>query len=200
MNWLDIVILITIVVGVWRGVKTGIIGAAIMAVGGLVGWMVAGRVSDDIGGIFDSLASDTIVTTASYVVIIAAAILASIYIAKIVRPALTAATLGLSAAVDKIGGLVLGLVFGLVVSAVLIVAMARLTYDFEPPDAGPVPLTTSGVPVEATREHLEDTLAESAAAPLFVDVLDVLPGNALGFVPSDFKASLDILDARIDQE
>ena len=198
MNWLDIVILITIVVGVWRGVKTGIIGAAIMAVGGLVGWMVAGRVSDDIGGIFDSLASDTIVTTASYVIIIAAAILASIYIAKIVRPALTAATLGLSAAVDKIGGLVLGLVFGLVVSAVLIVAMARLTYDFEPPDAGPVPLTTSGVPVEATRQLLEDTLAESAAAPLFVDVLDVLPGNALGFVPSDFKASLDILDARID--
>ena len=198
MNWLDIVILITILVGVWRGVKTGIIGAAIMAVGGLVGWMVAGRVSDDIGGIFDSLASDTIVTTASYVIIIAAAILASIYIAKIVRPALTAATLGLSAAVDKIGGLVLGLVFGLVVSAVLIVAMARLTYDFEPPDAGPVPLTTSGVPVEATRQLLEDTLAESAAAPLFVDVLDVLPGNALGFVPSDFKASLDILDARID--
>jgi uncharacterized membrane protein required for colicin V production len=198
VNWLDIVILITIVVGVWRGVKTGIIGAAIMAVGGLVGWMVAGRLSDDIGGIFDNLASDTIVTTASYVIIIAAAILASIYIAKVVRPTLTAATLGLSSAMDKIGGLVLGLVFGLVVSAVLIVAMARLTYDFEPPDAGPVPLTTSGVPVEATRQLLEDTLAESAAAPLFVDVLDMLPGNALGFVPSDFKASLDILDARID--
>ena len=117
MNWLDIVILITIVVGVWRGVKTGIIGAAIMAVGGLVGWMVAGRLSDDIGGIFDNLASDTIVTTASYVVIIAAAILASIYIAKVVRPTLTAATLGLSSAMDKIGGLALGLVFGLVVSA-----------------------------------------------------------------------------------
>ena len=198
MNWLDIVILITILVGVWRGVKTGIIGAAIMAVGGLVGWMVAGRLSDDIGGIFDNLASDTIVTTASYVVIIAAAILASIYIAKVVRPTLTAATLGLSSAVDKIGGLLLGLLYGLVVSATLIVAMARMTYDFEPPDAGPVPLTTSGVPVEATRQHLEDALVESAAAPAFVDVLDVLPGNALGFVPSDFKASLDILDARID--
>ena len=144
MNWLDIVILITIVVGVWRGVKTGIIGTAIIAVGGLVGWMVAGRVSDDIGGIFDSVASDTIVTTASYVVVIAAAILASIYIAKIVRPALTAATLGLSAAADKIGGLVLGLLCGLVVSATLIVAIARLTYDFEPPDAGPV----SEVPVD----------------------------------------------------
>ena len=196
MNWLDIVILITIVVGVWRGVSTGIIGTAIIAVGGLVGWMVAGRVSDHIGGIFDNLASDTIVTTASYVVVIAAAILASIYIAKIVRPSLTAATLGLSAAVDKIGGLVLGLLCGLVVSATVIVAIARLTYDFEPPDAGPV----SEVPVESTRQLLEDTLVESAVAPAFVNVLDVLPGNALGFVPSDFKASLDILDARIDQE
>ena len=194
MNWLDIVILITILVGVWRGVKTGIIGAAIMAVGGLVGWMVAGRLSDDIGGIFDNLASDTIVTTASYVIIIAAAILASIYIAKVVRPTLTAATLGLSSAMDKIGGLVLGLLYGLVVSATLIVAMARLTYDFEPPDSGSV----SEAQVESTRQFLEDALVESAAAPAFVDVLDVLPGNALGFVPSDFKASLDILDARID--
>ena len=194
MNWLDIVILITILVGVWRGVKTGIIGAAIMAVGGLVGWMVAGRLSDDIGGIFDNLASDTIVTTASYVIIIAAAILASIYIAKVVRPTLTAATLGLSSAMDKIGGLVLGLLYGLVVSATLIVAMARLTYDFEPPDSGSV----SEAQVESTRQFLEDALVGSAAAPAFVDVLDVLPGNALGFVPSDFKASLDILDARID--
>ena len=194
MNWLDIVILITITVAVWRGLKTGIIGAAIMAVGGLVGWMVAGRLSDDIGGIFDNLASDTIVTTASYVIIIAVAILASIYIAKIVRPALTAATLGLSSAMDKIGGLVLGLLYGIVVSATLIVAMARLTYDFEPPDSGSV----SEAQVESTRQFLEDALVGSAAAPAFVDVLDVLPGNALGFVPSDFKASLDILDARID--
>ena len=194
MNWLDIVILITIVVGLWRGAKTGIIGAAIIAVGGLVGWMVAGRLSDDIGGIFDNLASDTIVTTASYVIIIAAAILASIYIARIVRPALTAATLGLSSAVDKIGGLLLGLLYGLVVSATLIIAMARLAYDFEPPDTGQV----SEVQVESTRQLLEDSLVGSTAAPAFVDVLDVLPGDSLGFVPSDFKTSLDILDERID--
>ena len=194
MNWLDIVILITIVVGVWRGVSMGVIGAAIIAVGGLVGWMVAGQISDDIGGIFDNLASDTIVTTASYAIIIAAAILASFYIAKIARPTLNAATLGLSKAVDKVGGLVLGLLYGLIVSATLIVAMARLTYDFEAPDSGPV----SEARVESTRQLLEDTLVESAAAPAFVDVMDSLPGDALGLVPSDFKASLDILDERID--
>ena len=194
MNWLDIVILITIVVGLWRGAKSGIIGAAIIAVGGLVGWMIAGRISDDIGGIFDNLASDTIVTTASYVIIIAAAILASFYIVKVVRPALTAATLGLSKAVDKIGGLLLGLLYGLVVSATLIIAMARLTYDFEPPDSGPA----SEAQVESTRQFLEDTLVESTAAPAFVDVMDALPGDTLGFVPSDFKTSLDILDERID--
>ena len=194
MNWLDIVILITIVVGLWRGAKSGIISAAIITVGGLVGWMVAGWVSDDIGGIFDNLASDTIVTTASYMIIIAAAILASIYIAKVVRPTLTASTLGLSSTVDKIGGLLLGLFYGLVVSATLIIAMARLAYDFEPPDTGQM----SEVQVELTRQLLEDSLVESAATPAFVDVLDMLPGDSLGFVPSDFKTSLDILDERID--
>ena len=74
MNWLDIVILVVIALGAFRGMSVGIIGAAIVAAGGFVGWMLAGQLSDDIGGMFDDLSNDTLVTTVSYVVIIAAAI------------------------------------------------------------------------------------------------------------------------------
>ena len=45
--------------------------------------------------------------------------------------------------------------------------------------------------VASHRDHVDRVLDG-------VDVLDVLPGDSLGFVPSDFKTSLDILDERID--
>ncbi|MDA1347750.1 MAG: CvpA family protein [Chloroflexi bacterium] len=208
MNWLDIVILVVIALGAFRGMSVGIIGAAIVAAGGFVGWMLAGQLSDDIGGIFDDLSNDTLVTTVSYVVIIAASIAVASYLGKIIRPILTVATLGLSAMVDKLGGLALGVVFGVAVASALIVVMARFTYDFELPDEGlagsvagsvgsQVPLAEK---VEETKETLEDVLAGSAIVPVFVDIVDAVPASAMGFVPSDFKASLDILKEKIDEE
>ena len=208
MNWLDIVILVVIALGAFRGMSVGLIGAAIVAAGGFLGWLIAGQLSDDIGGMFDDLSNDTLVTTVSYVVIIAAAIGAATFIGKFVRPILTIATLGLSSMVDKLGGLALGLVFGLAVTAALIVVMARFTYDFELPEEGLAGTVTgrvgSQVPVadkvEETKETLEDALAGSVIVPVFVDIVDAIPGGALGFVPSDFEASLDILKAKIDEE
>ena len=208
MNWLDIVILVVIALGAYRGMSVGLIGAAIVAAGGFAGWLIAGQLSDDIGGMFGDLSTDTVVTTVSYVVIIAAAIGAATFIGKFVRPILTVATLGLSAMVDKLGGLALGLVFGLAVATALIVVMARFTYDFELPEEGLAGSVTgtvgSQVPVaekvEETKETLEDALAGSVIVPVFVDIVDAIPGGALGFVPSDFEASLDILKAKIDEE
>ncbi len=201
MNWFDIVILVIVALAVWKGVSTGLIGAAIVAVGGIIGWLLAGQLSDDVGGMFDSLPFDTFVTMAAYAVIVAAAIVAALFISKLVKPVLTAATLGLSSMVDKIGGLVLGLILGLAVAGALIVTMARLTYDFELPDVdtGPVDIY-SRVPVEETRESLENVLAESVIVASFVNVVDALPGSALGLAPSDFGAAIEILGERIDEE
>ena len=47
-----------------------------------------------------------------------------------------------------------------------------------------------------TKGWLEDVLVESAVVSGFVGVADALPGNALGFVPSDFDAALNILEDR----
>ena len=47
--------------------------------------------------------------------------------------------------------------------------------------------------VEQVREGLENNLIESSLAPNVIEFLDLLPGDALGFVPSDLKASLSNL-------
>ena len=52
--------------------------------------------------------------------------------------------------------------------------------------------------VESVRYDLETTLTESTVVGIFVDVTEALPGNALGFIPDDFKTSMDMLKENMD--
>ena len=188
------------------GMKIGLIGAAFTAVGMLVGWLLAGQWSDDVGALFgDSLSNDTIVTVLSYAIIIGAAVAVSRVAAKFIKPLLTVFTLGLSGMVDRLGGLALGLLFGAAISGAIIMALARLTYDFDTSAVtGLVPEQVAGqvarieeqlAKVEDVREQLETSLTGSQLVSVFITVTDAIPADALGFVPSDFKAALDILEA-----
>lgn len=213
MNWLDFVLLAILVVGAFMGMRMGLIGAAFIAIGAFVGWLLGGQFSDDIGGLFDSsLSNDTLVTVVSYVIIIVASVAVANFVVKFVRPLLTVFTLGMSSMVDKLGGLALGLIVGIAISSVLIIVLARLTYDFDTTSitgavTGAVPgqvadqvavLDDQIARIEDAKEQLETSLTDSALVSLFVDVADAIPASTLGFVPSDFKAALDILESNID--
>ena len=98
MNWLDFLIIVVIGVAAFMGAKTGLIGA-LFAVGAvLIGWLLAGRWADNIGGLFgDSLSNDTIITVISYAIILAVMVFLARVVARVVRPLLGLVTLGLSA-------------------------------------------------------------------------------------------------------
>lgn len=200
MNWLDWVLIIIVAVAALMGMRTGIIGAAITAAGVIIGWLLAGQWADDIGGLAgDSLSADKWITVAAYVIIIAAAVGVANFAGKAIRPVITVATLGLAGIPDKIGGLALGLIVGIAVAGALVIVMARITYSFELPEEGIAGSVADRIPdVEATREKIEEALSESAIVAGFIDVTDALPASALGFVPEDFKASLDILEQAIE--
>ncbi len=204
MNWLDIVVLVLLALGAIGGLRTGLFGAAFAAAGALIGWFVAGQLSDDIGGLFSgSISNDTLVTVISYALIIVLSLVIARLAWKLVRPVLTALTLGLAALVDKLGGLVLGLVLGGAIAGALIIAMARFTYNFTLPEEGIAGTVVERMPlvrVEETREGIRDTLAGSRLVPVFIKVVDALPGDALGFVPSDFRVALDLLKQDIEKE
>ena len=199
MNWLDIVLIIVVGASALMGAKKGLIAAALTAAGAFIGWIVAGQISDDVGGLFDgSLSSDTWITVITYGVIVGAGIVLGGMAARIVRPFLSIATLGLSSMADKLGGLALGLLFGLAVAGALTIAMARLAYNFELPEEGVAGSVADRIPQAAeTREKLDDALTGATLVKVFIDVTDAIPGNALGFVPSDFKTALDILEENI---
>ena len=207
MNWVDFVLIAVVVVGALMGMRIGLIKAALTAVGLVIGWALAGQLSDKIGGIFgDSLSNDTLVTVITYGIIVVGALIAASIAARVIKPLLTVFTLGLSSLVDRLGGLALGLLIGLVISGALIVGAARLTYDFDPESivGENVPaqvldqVTDQLARVVEAREGLETELTDSQLVSLFVDITDALPASALGFVPSDFGLALDILEASMD--
>ena len=186
----------------------GLIKAVFVTVGVYIGWLLAGQWSDKVGGFFEgSVSNDTIVTVLTYAVTMAGALIAANYAVKILRPMLTIFTLGLSSMVDRLGGLVLGLLLGIALSGALIIGFARLTYNF---DTSALTDTASLAPVrvvqvdeqlarvEDVKESLETALTESQFVPTVIDVFDALPGNAMGFIPSDFKVALDVLKMEIE--
>jgi len=224
MNWLDIALIVILVLGLLWGMKTGLIGAIFTTVGILVGWVLAGRMADDIGGLFESsLSSDTLVTVVSYAIIIIASVVIIGFIGKIAKPILTTATLGMSGMVDKLGGLALGLVIGLAIAGVCITGMARFAYNFtiqtpglEAVAPGITGTAIGGQAAAATgaltdalgdvslpivddkKQAVEDSLTESTIVPIFMDIQGALPADALGFIPADFGLALDILQAEIN--
>ena len=204
MNWLDFVLIGILVVGAVVGIRIGLIRAALTVVGVYVGWLLAGQWSDDVGALFaDALDNDTLVTVISYAIIIIGALIVSSIAAKVIKPLLTVFTLGLSGLVDKLVGLALGLLIGVAISGALIIALARLTYNFdigtlEQAVPGQVASQLDQIPQEQVREALETALTESQLVSIFIDVSDALPADALGYVPSDFKVALEILEKAIE--
>ena len=202
MNWLDILLIVVLLGSAVQGMRMGLIGAAIGAIGILVGWQLAGQFSDDLGGLVgDSLSTDTWVTVVAYVIIMGLSIVVAGIVARIVRPILSVGTLGLSSMVGRLGGVALGLVVGVILPGALIIAMARFAYNFDLPEEGIAGSVAQRIPnPDETRQSVEDALVGSGIVSVFIDVADALPADTLGFIPSDFKAALDILEERIDQD
>mgnify|MGYP002029140329 CR=1 FL=1 len=204
MNWLDWFLLAVLAVSALMGMRIGLLGAAFAVVGVIIGWLLAGQYSDDVGALFgDNLTGDTWVTIVSYTVIIVGTVIVANITLKFLRPLLTIVTLGLSSLVDRLGGLAIGAVIGLALIGPLIIGLARLTYNFDTEALttqlaervpSQVSLPTKRLDqVDDVREKLEESLINSQIVSAFVDVTDSLPGEALGMVPGDFGLALDIL-------
>lgn len=223
MNWLDVVLIVVIAASAYVGLRTGLISAASTVVGVWAGIALAGRFSDDLGEhLTSSISNDTLVTVISYAFIFVAVVLAARMAGAFVRKAAGLLTMGLA---DPIGGAVLGAVAGVILAGALVTGMARLAYDFEVREvSGELPGgnrqasegegavedgrfaysslrdSAGAILLEDTRGYVEGPLRGSTFAAVFVDVVDALPAEVVGFVPSDFKDALDILEIRIESE
>lgn len=210
MNWLDIVLLGTLAVCAAVGLRLGLIKAVLVAAAVYVGGFVAGRVSGSVGGFLSGLVSmegdigdllnrtvqnETILTVATYAVIIGVFLLVARLLSKMAF-VLKLATMGLSSVVDRGGGLLLGLLIGVALTSAAVLGLAALAYGTAYDDA----VAGAGFEqVEGAVETLEGTLVGSQLVSVHLEVFDLLPGNALGYVPPGFKQAVSSLQSEIDR-
>ena len=197
MNWFDILLLVILVAALFWGVRTGILQTVFVAIGVVVGWWLAGQYADDVGGLAGSVASaDSLITAMAYWIIIAVVTMLVVKIGAVIRTALNIGTLGAVGMTDRIGGLVLGGIVGLVVVCAVITMLSRLAFDFtiEVPASDLVGRGPGIVSIENQRQILVDSLAESRGVSAFMSVRNALPEGMLGLVPDDLDLGLDLLD------
>jgi uncharacterized membrane protein required for colicin V production len=109
MNWLDIVILVTMVLIGFLGWRTGVIKAVFGAVGVVAGIFLAGRFSGPIGDSLDFITNENLAKAAGFVIVFAVIFVVAMVAAKFLRKLLKLVLLGW---VDGLGGAGLGLVAG----------------------------------------------------------------------------------------
>ena len=192
MNWLDIVLIGLVIVGALRGLRIGLLGAAVNVLALVLGWLLASQVAYALGlvGSYFEWTSSSIIV-AVYVMVIAATVAAVQFAWKIIRTSLGIATLGASSLIDRVGGLLLGVILGVVVSGALVLGLARLTYNL------PLESEDASRAGRQVRDGLERSLSESAIVRIYIEETEGLPLNGFGFITPGFAESLELVGRRV---
>ncbi len=123
MNWIDIIVIIVALAGIFVGWRIGLLGAIFATAGLYVGMVLAGQLTDDIAGaLTDSVSSDSIATALAYVIVVGGSLAAALVARSVVKKMLNFVFLGW---IDSAGSLALGLVAGGLAAGALITFAAR---------------------------------------------------------------------------
>ena len=200
MNWLDFVFILISIVAIFYGFKTGLFSAVFIFLGIVIGWQLAGHYSDDIGAALSTtISSDRTVSVISYIVIMILAIVSSKLASNVVTPIISLASFGVSSLIDKLGGLIIGIVLAGFITGAIILGITRLTYSFELQDlTGDTTLEILNIESFDANEALNNVLQGSNFVRTFVTVVENIPADALGFVPDDYDISVKMLSETIE--
>jgi len=204
VNFLDYIILGTLAVGIIGGVKLGLIKAVFIAAGIYIGCLFAGQSSRYIGSMLGgSIQNETLLTVVSYFVVIAIVLFITNFAYKFAKPMLSVVTIGISSILDRIGGLALGLIIGLLLSSMVVVGLSRLTYSFDSNAiTDNIPGSVVGqVPIQKIdniKTGLEGKMVDSQFVSAYINSFDKIPVDTLGYVSADFKVAIAFLRRQIE--
>jgi len=117
MNWLDILILVSLAAPVIGGLATGIVRGAVNLAGLILGIFLAGRYYETMGGRLGFIHNTDIAKTVAFVVIIAVAVVLAGLVGGLLRKIISGIMLGW---LDHLVGGILGLLIGAVALGALL--------------------------------------------------------------------------------
>ncbi len=205
MNIFDWVLVAVFVVGALLGLKWGLVQSVLNFIAVYVAMLVGAQFSDGlVARVTDDVQNESVATTIGYVVIFLGVFIIAQIVGKTIRAMLTIIFLGW---VDKLGGVVVGVLLGAILVTGVVTAMARVAYPQDEAVLVEIEGLVTG-DIEAAKERLyqelaerygrdtvKDWLADSSLVPRVLDTRAKLPANVLGLIPGEFATALDTLEA-----
>lgn len=165
MNWLDIAIVLIVAFFATTAFSAGLIRELVTLVSAVVGIVVAGLFYDDLArDVLVFIDNKDTASIVAFLVLLGAIYLAGQLIAIMLKQVVAVLLLGWA---DRLGGALFGLLKGLVVVEVLLIAF--VTFDV----------------------GLDDAIEDSGLASVFLDAASVL----LIILPDDFERAVDAFPA-----
>lgn len=125
MNWIDIVLIVFIIMSMVGAAIQGIIRSVLTLVGLIVGVILASNFYEQLGSsVFGFISNETIANVVAFIVVMLAVMIVAAIVGNILRSVLKVIHLGW---LDKIGGLVFGLVIGVVSAGALLAVIVKMT-------------------------------------------------------------------------
>ena len=205
MNIFDWVLVAVFVVSALLGLKWGLVQSILNFVAIYVAMLVGAQIADGlVARVTDDVQNESVATAIGYVVIFLSVFIIAQIVGRIIRPMLTIIFLGW---VDKLGGVVVGILLGGILVIGAVTAMARVAYPQDEAILVEIEDLASGN-LEAAKERLYQELAErygrdtlkewlanSSLVPGVLDTRSKLPASVLGLVPGEFATALNTLEA-----
>tara|TARA_B100001013_G_scaffold100849_1_gene57054 strand:+ start:1039 stop:1698 length:660 start_codon:yes stop_codon:yes gene_type:complete len=218
MNWFDLIIIIIFVASILLGMKIGLLRAVGLAISIYFGTFIAGQYSDNISvRLYEFDLSLSVIKSISviiYILVLMICITSTYFAINKIKPLVGFVTLGVSSLIDKLGGMFLGLTFGIIASIIVVMGATRLTYTFDFATASdhvqktiPQTITTKDTSSAVTnylneisqiQPSIESTLQNSRSVKLFLYLENESPIGIRHFIPDDFDFALQLLDANLD--
>ena len=205
MIWLDWILLAVLAMSAFAGMRLGLLWSVVAGGGFLLAWLFAGNISSaasvGVQAYTDSPTALAVVSVLIYLILLGVVLYSVNRLVAAIRTLLSTATFGASSMLDKVGGLLLGLVVGAMVIGAVILVGARLTYqlDYDEVDLDVPGQVEARVELgENVREDLESLLASSEVVGVLVSIATALPADTLGLAPTYFGDSLELLNRALD--
>ncbi len=203
MIWLDWLLLVLLAMSAFAGLRLGLLWSVVAGGSFLMAWFFAGNISSAAGlgvqAYTDSPTALAVVSVLIYLALLAVVLYSVNRLVSAIRTLLSAATFGASGLLDRVGGLLLGLVVGALVIGSVVLIGARLTYQLDYDELDVPGRVEARVDLgENVQEDLENLLSSSEVVGVLVRIATALPADTLGLAPTYFGDSLDLLEQALD--
>ena len=217
MNWFDLIIIVIFCGSILLGMKIGLLRAVGVGISIYLSTFIAGQYADNISTRFYefdlSLSVVKSISVIIYIAILMICITSTYYAIGKIKPLIGFVTLGISSLIDKLGGMLLGLTFGIIASMIVVMSVTRLAYTFDfgsvsqqiqnniPQKIGTKDTSTDVSnymsEISSIQQSMESTLQKSRSVKFFLYLDNDSPINISHFIPDDFDFALRLLDSSL---